>query len=168
MRAHIEPGTRHGRVVVTGQAAATRTDSGAVIGRYTVRCDCGTEFTVTTANLRRTLSCGCARRQPRPLARTTDTYSSIHQRLRRERGPASRHPCHDCGGPAAEWSYLGDCPDEQRDTNGLAFCTHPEHYAARDVVHHRRADAAHRRMLTADIDQIAASIHANITAHRTP
>jgi hypothetical protein len=31
-------------------------------------------------------------------------YERVHRALRRERGPASAHPCVDCGGPAAEWS----------------------------------------------------------------
>jgi len=34
-------------------------------------------------------------------------YSTIHNRLRRVRGPASAHACHQCGQPATQWSCVG-------------------------------------------------------------
>lgn len=32
-------------------------------------------------------------------------YTEHHTMLRALRGKASEHPCHDCGGPARDWSY---------------------------------------------------------------
>lgn len=33
------------------------------------------------------------------------TYMAVHQRLRRERGPAREYACHICGQPADQWAY---------------------------------------------------------------
>lgn len=41
------------------------------------------------------------------------SYWSVGQRLRAERGPASRRRCAGCAAPAACWSYDGTDPDER-------------------------------------------------------
>lgn len=40
-------------------------------------------------------------------------YARVHHRVVAERGHARDQDCTDCGGPAAEWSYDGSCPEEQ-------------------------------------------------------
>jgi hypothetical protein len=39
-------------------------------------------------------------------------YSGAHGRVRAAKGPATGHPCRECGGPAAEWAYTNDDPAE--------------------------------------------------------
>ncbi|NDB65118.1 MAG: hypothetical protein EB168_05545 [Euryarchaeota archaeon] len=40
------------------------------------------------------------------------TYSGSHGRLHRVRGKANQYTCVDCGGPAEEWSYNHNDPNE--------------------------------------------------------
>ncbi len=47
--------------------------------------------------------------------RHRDSYWSVGQRLRAERGPASGRRCAGCAAPATCWSYDGTDPDEQSD-----------------------------------------------------
>lgn len=72
-------------------------------------------------------------------------YHAVHKRLWRDIGHPTTLPCVDCGSEGAEWSYVGDCPDEQRQTLrgvNMAYCTHPDHYSVRCVTCHKRYDAA--------------------------
>jgi hypothetical protein len=81
------------------------------------------------------------------------SYSAQHSRLRSIRGPASEHRCAECGGPAEQWAYRGDCGDE-RSTNGrLAWCPHLDCYWAMCRKHHRELDAATRRVRRKDPGQ---------------
>ncbi len=82
-------------------------------------------------------------------ASTVLTYRQTHDALRRRRGPASAHPCHWCGGRAAEWACL--C-DDSSVTTGTNASGHPVTYspvlseyvpACRSC--HRRVDAARAR-----------------------
>ena len=66
-------------------------------------------------------------------------YSTVHDRLRNERGRAQNHLCVDCGGQAYEWSYDGLDPEEMIDW-GHRYSTKPEHYAPRCRSCHNRHD----------------------------
>lgn len=48
----------------------------------------------------------------RPLKGQFPTFAAIHKRLSRKRGSAKNYACVDCGETAAEWSYIGGCPNE--------------------------------------------------------
>lgn len=77
-------------------------------------------------------------------------YRSAHTRIQAAKGKASDHPCADCSGPAAEWSYVGACADEKisnapgQRNDGCRYCPHPEHYAPRCKPCHKVYDAALR------------------------
>lgn len=70
-------------------------------------------------------------------ARRTDdpSYWTVHQRLKREHGPAKDHPCILCddGTPGAHWSYLGDPIYDRVELagreKGLPYSTDPIAYA---------------------------------------
>lgn len=40
-------------------------------------------------------------------------YTTVHSRLRSQRGPASRNPCKECGSQAEDWAYMYGCPNEK-------------------------------------------------------
>lgn len=127
-------GQRYGKLLVLARAR----DDSARRGRWTVRCDCGEvkavdQYALTRGN---TKSCGCSRHT------TTPTYRSAHSRLTRTRGKASAHLCVDCGGPAHEWSYNHDDPEEfvtHKTRNGkhgerivtVHYSADPDHYSPR-------------------------------------
>lgn len=61
-------------------------------------------------------------------------YDAIHLRLRARRGPATQSSCIDCGGPADQWSYTKDCPNEKREERQgrvHAYSTDLNRYVAR-------------------------------------
>lgn len=72
------------------------------------------------------------------------SYAAAHTRVYSARGRAADHPCVDCGEQAKDWSYLGDCPSEQRDERGRVYSPDPEMYAARCRKCHRAYDASRR------------------------
>lgn len=43
------------------------------------------------------------------------TYHALHKRLFAKRGPASAHPCRNCGTQAAHWAYQHNDADEKTD-----------------------------------------------------
>lgn len=67
-------------------------------------------------------------------------YVGAHKRVHRERGPAAQHTCVDCGGQAAQWSYNGLDPNEQRGPSREGFessySTDLSHYVPRCVPCH--------------------------------
>lgn len=75
------------------------------------------------------------------------SYSAIHNRLKTDRGPASSHPCVDCGNKARHWSY--DHTDENEHlgasglSKGVAYSMDPDRYAPRCVPCHKTFDLAH-------------------------
>jgi len=75
------------------------------------------------------------------------SYSSAHQRVRTERGPATDQRCAECRGPAAVWSYDGTDPDERTDsTRGRRYSLDPGRYRPRCRSCHRHVVVArHRR-----------------------
>lgn len=67
------------------------------------------------------------------------TYAGAHQRVRAQRGPASRYACVDCGGRARHWSY------DRRDPNVVAsehgpYSTDVTYYEPRCVTCHKAFD----------------------------
>ena len=69
------------------------------------------------------------------------SYGTVHDRIRRTRGSASRYACVDCGESAYEWSYDGRDPKQKLcSARGLAYSTKMDHYVARCVPCHRRHD----------------------------
>lgn len=88
------------------------------------------------------------RRQGRPA-----TYASVHQDLRRERGPASAHSCVDCGGEARQWSYNHRSDLERRDPKtGKPFSVELACYEPRCLTCHRRLDAERTRRDSCSVD----------------
>lgn len=67
-------------------------------------------------------------------------YAATHRVLTNVLGPAKRHACVDCGGPAHEWSYDGNDPNEQVDEEGRRFTRHARAYSPRCVRCHRVFD----------------------------
>jgi hypothetical protein len=70
------------------------------------------------------------------------TYTAVHQRVKASRGPASGHPCTDCGGKAEQWSYDHGDPDERFSEDGRAYSLDASHYFPRCVSCHKRYDYA--------------------------
>lgn len=76
------------------------------------------------------------------------SYTSVHKRIRLERGNASEHRCVDCQGQAAEWSYRGGAPDERSGLvrgSVLAFSSDIDYYDPRCVRCHRIFDIGARK-----------------------
>lgn len=71
------------------------------------------------------------------------SYSAVHQRVRKAKGPASDHRCVDCGGRAEHWSYTQDDPNEMQSTFG-AYSTDAARYVPRCVRCHKRFDLAQK------------------------
>lgn len=49
------------------------------------------------------------------------SYAAVHGSIREERGPASTHPCFDCGGVARDWSYQYNGSPEIVDPRGRRY-----------------------------------------------
>ena len=112
------------------------------------QCDCGRTTTTTTTALSRgnALSCGNAGCKTQPTARRNDIgYSAVHSRVRHDRGKASTNSCIDCGGPAYQWSYDHEDPDErtsaERNSFGMYYSLKLMHYSPRCVSCHKAFDA---------------------------
>jgi hypothetical protein len=73
--------------------------------------------------------------------RATVGYNAIHQRLKRDRGPASEQWCTDCGGPAMDWAYDHLDPDELMGKDG-PYSLDLAHYRARCRRCHQAEDRA--------------------------
>ena len=67
-------------------------------------------------------------------------YRAAHWRLVRDRGPAYAHPCVDCGGAAAHWSYQHDDTNELMSPNGFPYSLDADHYRTRCVPCHAAFD----------------------------
>ena len=70
------------------------------------------------------------------------TYGAAHGRVKKERGPASTHPCADCGGRARHWSYDHRDPDGRLSPDGRAYSLDINHYVPRCVSCHKMHDCA--------------------------
>lgn len=115
-----------------GQLVAIERDG---VSNWRCRCDCGEWRSIRTYSLTSggTRGCGQHRRSDEV------SYSAVHTRLRADRGPASAHPCTDCGGSARQWSYSHEDPNELRALEG-AYSLDPDHYSPRCVSCHKRMD----------------------------
>jgi len=68
-------------------------------------------------------------------------YVGLHKRLYRQKGPATDHPCADCGAPAQDWSYTGGDPAERLDDRRRSpYSLDPAFYAPRCRCCHRMRD----------------------------
>jgi hypothetical protein len=67
------------------------------------------------------------------------TYTAVHKRLSRYRGPASLHPCTDCGRPAHHWSYDYADPNARTSPHG-PYSLRLRHYQPRCRTCHKRHD----------------------------
>lgn len=64
-------------------------------------------------------------------------YRAVHKRL----GPASNHPCIDCGNVAAQWSYdHSDIHEKLEPQKGLPYSTDPSYYQPRCAPCHKTFD----------------------------
>lgn len=76
------------------------------------------------------------------------TYTTVHSRLRAQLGPASGYCCHDCDGPAREWSLIhGHETERVCPSNGRAFALDLAAYVPRCASCHRVYDLDHDRQL---------------------
>ncbi len=119
-------GSRHGRV-------------------WFCRCDCGMTRIASAGELNRTgdgNTCGTPGRHLSPEA----GYGAAHDRVRTLHGPASDHPCIDCGQPAQHWSYDHTDPDTRyltgRSANPIPYSLDPTRYQPRCVPCHKLFDLA--------------------------
>lgn len=83
----------------------------------------------------------------RPLTGEHPGWDAIHKRIFRERGKATQYACVDCAGPAREWSYNGEDPNEITGTVGrfkLPYSLDLAHYEPRCTPCHRNFDNAIR------------------------
>lgn len=69
-------------------------------------------------------------------------YRAAHDRIWRERGKASAHPCLRCGHQAAEWAYMHSDPDEVYAPGKGFYSLSPRFYEPHCVPCHRAYDAA--------------------------
>ena len=97
------------------------------------------------------------------------SYSSAHQRVRTERGPATAQRCAECHAPAAVWSYDGTDPDERIDpARGRRYSLDPGRYRARCRACYRLAVVARHRRSGAlpelDVDRAARLYRAGASA----
>lgn len=68
----------------------------------------------------------------RPNAKAGESYRGAHDRIARTRGPASAHPCIDCGRDAQEWSYTHSAGERELvDPEGKPYSFNPSDYAPR-------------------------------------
>lgn len=61
----------------------------------------------------------------------TATYRVAHARLQVDRGPATDHPCVDCGEQAGHWSYNNADPDELVSDGGQPYTLNQDAYDPR-------------------------------------
>lgn len=162
---------RHGRTVdlsgnVYGRLTALEVGAPFWTGsqfsaRWSCLCSCGTAVVVRASALRggTTKSCGCLKRESAARRMAVMRrgnwkgdvmgYGRAHELLREERGPASGHPCADCGGPAAEWSLRRGAPvtypkDPAR-PDFYRYSLDPDDYEPRCVRDHRNYDTEPQR-----------------------
>lgn len=71
------------------------------------------------------------------------SYSAVHTRLRKARGPASEYDCEHCGIAAENWAYDHEDPNARRDdASGLIYSTDLSHYLSLCCLCHKAFDLA--------------------------
>ncbi|MFI2373047.1 hypothetical protein [Streptomyces sp. NPDC018833] len=155
-------GHRYGALAVVAEAEPITYPSGSKAARWQCACDCGATVTIVGAKLRSgsTVTCGDRaahrsgkahpmfgklREQSGNWRGDAITYTSAHQRVKAEHGPASDWRCAcGCGRQAEEWAYLGTDPEPKvsthADSEGSLYSTDPEHYAPLAKPCHRNFD----------------------------
>jgi hypothetical protein len=126
----------HGeRCSVTGcqRSASKKT----LCGLHYLRKARGTDLAQPLRNLK-------SRMMPHGLA----GYKTVHDRLRRNLGPAAKYQCVDCGRAATDWSYQYGAPDERRDEgSGFLFSEDQRYYVPRCRSCNLSYDKRHRDLL---------------------
>jgi len=90
------------------------------------------------------------------------SYFGMHSRLKRDKGLASNSPCYDCGEPAIDWSWIGECDEvllgtANKNRPGAGknpYCMHYDHYIARCHPCHIGLDKAN---LAKKVEEVLAS-----------
>lgn len=72
------------------------------------------------------------------------SYFAIHQRLKAERGRATKYACTECDGRARHWAYDNADPNERKDDGGR-YSTDLNHYRPMCVSCHRKFDFKHSK-----------------------
>ena len=114
-------------------------------GRFWVcECDCGETARRTAGSLRRWGDRNTCGTPGKHYYSEEPGYGAAHSRVTRIHGPASLHPCSDCGEPAYHWSYdhmdADEMYHEYKPGMFAAYSAKPEHYSARCVPCHKRYD----------------------------
>ncbi|GGU17084.1 hypothetical protein GCM10007979_14410 [Nocardioides albus] len=150
----IQVGEQYGVLTVLSEAEAVR-NGNTHRRRWHVSCsNCGQDSTVRQDDLRResrrNTCCVKCRMSAGTNPRWTPepTYAAMHLRVKSERGAAGDHECIDCGGQAADWSYVRGCSEERLPIDSYArakgnrspYCPHEEHYAPRCRGCHAKMD----------------------------
>jgi hypothetical protein len=155
-------GYRFGALVVIAEADPIVYPSGSKAVRWACACDCGATVTVAGGKLRSgaTATCGdrgahrSGKAHPMYGKRAEESgnwrgdsvaYTSAHQRVKAEHGPASGWRCAcGCGRQADEWAYLGTDSEPKvsthADSEGALYSPNPEHYAPLAKPCHRGFD----------------------------
>lgn len=109
-------------------------------GRWLCQCDCGRSSSVASAALTSGNTTTCGDYVVHHRAKGPVGYNAMHDRLRRDRGPAADHACADCGARAIHWSYDHSDPAELVDHLGFPYSLDSERYAPRCYSCHRKID----------------------------
>lgn len=157
-------GHRYGALVVVAEAHTHTEPSGGKVTYWRCECDCGRTAVISGPSMRRrrnpTVTCGVRgahrsgkahpmfgklREESGNWRGDSVAYTSAHQRVRAEHGPASGWRCAcGCGRQAEEWAYLGTDPEPKLSTHadslGSLYSTNLEHYAPLAMTCHKRFD----------------------------
>lgn len=110
------------------------------------QCDCGRTRLVDAGNLNSSgqkSTCGF-----RPNHRNKYCkYGAAHERVKTDKGNATRHFCVDCGRQAEHWSYDHNDPNEliSDDLGGIPYSTDTACYSPRCVPCHKSFDLGRNR-----------------------
>jgi hypothetical protein len=77
-----------------------------------------------------------------------DNISTIHKRLSKARGSATRYACVECGKPAKQWAYDNADPAEKWGLNNGCLCAYSldmDHYQPMCASCHKRFDCKVKR-----------------------
>jgi hypothetical protein len=141
-------GDRFGSLVLVDYVARDKSGSRALF-----RCDCGAEKEIAVRNVTAGVTTHCADRtyHPDPRHKGAEvTYDGMHNRVSRERGPASQHTCVACGEQADHWAYDHGDPDQLCQQwgkeKGRVFPSSIEYFEPRCRSCHIRWDAQDRKL----------------------
>lgn len=78
------------------------------------------------------------------------SYTAVHLRLKKLRGPASAFPCPHCGEQARHWAYDNADPDEKSGPDGrgdeMFYSTDPAHYFPLCSSCHKKFDNVRKKV----------------------